>query len=58
MADKSTHKNPRDLEDEKFERLKAQVDDISHNMNLLMEVVESKLRQFGDYGGSNSEIRS
>jgi hypothetical protein len=36
---------------------KCKFPDISHNMNLLMVALASKLRPFRDDGGSNSEIR-
>jgi hypothetical protein len=46
MADKFVHNNPRDIEEQRFESLKAQVTDISHNMNLLMEDIASKIKPF------------
>jgi hypothetical protein len=58
MADKYVHNNSRDPKEERFEQLEVQVFAISHNMNLLMETLASKLRPFGDDGGSNLEIES
>jgi hypothetical protein len=46
MADKFVHNNPRDIEEQRFESLKAQFTDISHNMNLLMEDIASKIKPF------------
>jgi hypothetical protein len=54
----SVHNDPRDPAEEIFERLEAQVIDISRNMNLLMAALASKREPFGDDGGSNSEIKS
>jgi hypothetical protein len=58
MVDESVHNNPRDPAEERFERLEAQVVNISHNMNLLMAALARNLEPFGDDGGSNSEIIS
>jgi hypothetical protein len=53
MENKSVHNNPRDLEEEIFERLEAQVIDINCNMNLLMVTLEINIRSFREVGGSN-----
>jgi hypothetical protein len=54
MADEFVHNNPRDLVEERFERLEAQFVNINHNMNLLMKTLARKLGLFGDDGDSNS----
>jgi hypothetical protein len=54
----SVHIDPREPTEEIFERLEAQVVDISRNINLLMAALASKREPFGDDGGSNSEIKS
>jgi hypothetical protein len=41
--------------EERFERLEAQVYDITRNIILLIVAIERKLRPFRDDGGSNSE---
>jgi hypothetical protein len=58
MVDKFVYNNHRDPIEEIFEWLEAYVSDISHNMNLLMEALERKIRPFGDDGGSNSKNKS
>jgi hypothetical protein len=58
MVDKSIHNNPQDMAEERLERLKAQVSNISRNMNLLMAALTGKLGSFGDDGDSNSENKS
>jgi hypothetical protein len=53
MMNEYVHNNLRDPAEEIFERLEAQVFDISRNMNVLMAFLETKLGPFKDDGGSN-----
>jgi hypothetical protein len=55
MVDKFVHNNHQDPVEEIFERLEAQVADINHNMNLLMEALVRNFRPFKDDGGFNSK---
>jgi len=57
MENEYVHNNPQDPIDERFERLEAQVTDISCNMNLLMVAIARNIGPFKDDGGSNSNIR-
>ena len=57
MANESIHKNPQDLAEEIFVRMKEKFTNISRNMSVLMEALASKLVLFGEVGGLNSEIR-
>jgi hypothetical protein len=58
MTCEFVHNNPRDLAEERIERLEAQVSNISNNMNLLTTSIEINLRPFEYDGGYNSEIVS
>jgi hypothetical protein len=37
MEEKFVHNNPKDLAKDRFEGLEVKVDEMNHNMNLLME---------------------
>lgn len=47
--------NPRELVEERFLQLEAQVSYIRHNVDLLVSDLSNKLRLFKEDGGSNVE---
>jgi len=49
--------NPCNPVEERFVSMEDKVVDISHNMSLLMEVLERKVMLFGKFGGLNAEIK-
>lgn len=49
--------DPRDLAEERFSWLEAQVVDISHNMNFLMLTQRHKLNIFGEDGECRGQIK-
>ena len=55
MVDEYNNRNPWDEIKDIFLKMEGKVTDISHNMSILMLVLENKFGLFKEFGGSNSE---
>jgi hypothetical protein len=58
MANEYIHKNPYDVEKDRFVSLEEKVTNIFSNMDLLMATLANKFEPFKEVGGFNSEFGS